>query len=164
MSTAYVGIGSNLGDSVAIVRAAAQSLDQVPKTHVLRLSALYVTPPWGDIEQPDFINAVAEIDTQLAPRVLLTELLAIEARAGRQRDATRWGPRLLDLDVLLYGNLRVDEDGLQIPHPRLRERAFALLPLADLVPQHNVPGQGRVAEMLARIDTRALRQYGGNTP
>jgi 2-amino-4-hydroxy-6-hydroxymethyldihydropteridine diphosphokinase len=115
-------------------------------------SRLYRTPPWGILEQPDFVNAAARLETALAPRQLLDALLAIEAAAGRVRGVTN-GPRTLDLDLLLYGDQVIAVPGLVVPHPRLHQRAFVLLPLADVAPELEVPGQGRVAELLERVDT-----------
>ncbi|HVT32007.1 MAG TPA: 2-amino-4-hydroxy-6-hydroxymethyldihydropteridine diphosphokinase [Rhodanobacteraceae bacterium] len=152
-AVAYVGIGSNLDDPERQVRSAIEALDGLDRSRRLRASRLFRTAPWGDVDQPAFVNAAAAIATRLSPRDLLGALLAIERAHGRTRDGTRWGPRVIDLDVLLYGDRRVDEPGLSIPHPRLGERAFALLPLADLDPGLVVPGQGRVRELLARIGT-----------
>ncbi len=130
----------------------------MPDTRLLRHSALYRSPPWGGIEQPPFINAVAELDTGLSPRALLEALLAIERNHGRRRDGARWGPRTLDLDLLVYGTQRVAEEGLDVPHPRLAERAFVLLPMVELQPALRIPGVGVAAELLACIDaTQCVR-------
>jgi 2-amino-4-hydroxy-6-hydroxymethyldihydropteridine diphosphokinase len=106
------------------------------------------------VEQPAFVNAVAALATRLSPRELLDALLAIERARGRHRDGTRWGPRVIDLDILLYGEISVDEDGLRIPHPHIAERAFVLLPLADLDANLSVPGHGRVRDLLDRVDSQ----------
>lgn len=150
--TACVALGSNLDDPRAQVERGLTALATLSKTRLLVLSRLYRTPPWGMLDQPDFINAAARLETTLAPRELLDALLAIEARAGRVR-GTRNGPRTLDLDLLLYGDRVIDEPDLVVPHPRLHERAFVLLPLADVAPDLEVPGQGRVAELLEHVDT-----------
>jgi 2-amino-4-hydroxy-6-hydroxymethyldihydropteridine diphosphokinase len=130
---AYVGLGSNLGDREATIRAALESLAQVPETLLVRVSSLYDTEPVGEAEQPNFLNAVAELDTELPPRQLLWNLQLIEKRFGRVR-TQRWGPRTLDLDLLLYGSLVVEEPDLRVPHPELLQRAFVLVPLVELDP------------------------------
>ncbi len=153
---AFVGLGSNLGDSVATLQAALRALDALPDTRVVRASRLYRTAAWGVTEQPDFINAVAMLHTSRAPQRLLADMLDIERHAGRHRLADgsdRWGPRTLDLDLLLYGEERVDEPGLHVPHPRLHERAFVLVPLAEIAPDAHIPGVGTAAQALARMAT-----------
>jgi 2-amino-4-hydroxy-6-hydroxymethyldihydropteridine diphosphokinase len=134
------------------VKQGFAALAALPHTTLRARSRLYRTPPWGVTEQPDFINAAARLETALAPRELLDALLAVETRAGRVRGA-RNGPRILDLDLLLYGDHAINEPDLVVPHPRLHERAFVLLPLADIAPDLEVPGQGRVAELLEHVDT-----------
>jgi 2-amino-4-hydroxy-6-hydroxymethyldihydropteridine diphosphokinase len=151
-STAYVALGSNLDDPEAQVERGFAALAALPGTLLRARSRRYRTPPWGVVDQPDFVNAVARLETSLAPHALLDALLAIEARAGRVR-GLRYGPRVLDLDLLLYGDCELREAGLTLPHPRLHERAFVLLPLADLAPDLEVPGRGRVADLLAQVDT-----------
>lgn len=149
---AYIGIGSNLDDPEKQVRAAIDALQRLPQSAFVRASRLYRTAPWGKTDQPAFVNAAAAIATQLPPRELLDALLAIERAHGRERDGERWGPRVIDLDILVYGDARIDEAGLRVPHPHLGERAFVLLPLADLDPNLEIPGQGRVDALLARVD------------
>jgi len=149
---ALIGLGSNLGDPVAAVRAAIAALGEVPSTRVLRHSRLFRTEPWGMVAQPAFVNAVAELATGLSARALLDQLLALERRHGRCRDGLRWGPRVIDLDLLSLGDLVLDQPGLTLPHPRLAERAFVLAPLADLGPERVLPGIGRVGDLLARVD------------
>lgn len=159
---ACVGLGSNLGDSARILREAFVALDQLPLTRLLRASRLYRTPAWGVTEQPDFVNAAATLETALAPQVLLAAMLRIERDAGRDRrddGSDRWGPRTLDLDLLLYGDRQIDEPGLRIPHPHLHQRAFALVPLAEIAPDLRIPGVAGVREALAAIasdDIQAL--------
>ena len=148
---ACVGLGGNVGDAAATVDAAFAALADLPGSRLVARSRLYRTPAWGVEAQPDFVNAAALLDTALAPRALLEGLLAIERAFGRAR-RERWGPRTLDLDLLLYGDVVVDEPGLHVPHPHLHERAFVLRPLADVAPQAVVPGQGTVAQLLARVD------------
>jgi 2-amino-4-hydroxy-6-hydroxymethyldihydropteridine diphosphokinase len=158
---AAIGLGGNLGDAAATLREAFQALDQLPGTRVLRASPLYRTPAWGNTDQPDFVNAAAVVETTLPARVLLDALLELERRFGRRREAgAQWGPRTLDLDVLLYGDAVLDEPGLRVPHPRLHERAFALLPLALIAPDMEVPGRGRVAALLAGVDASGCIEAG----
>lgn len=152
-ATAYVGLGSNLEQPEQHVRQALRALDAIERTCLVRHSRLYRTPPWGRGGQPDFINAVAQVSTSLPARELLDALLAIELEHGRRRDGTRWGPRTLDLDLLVYDEFEFAEPGLVLPHPRIAERAFVLLPMAELAPDLAIAGIGRVRELLARVDT-----------
>lgn len=154
MTRAYVALGSNLDDPRAQVLRGLDALSRLPDSQLLARSRLYRSAPWGVAEQPEFVNAAAEIETTLAPRELLDALLGIERAAGRDRSGARWGPRVLDLDLLLYGDLDCEEPGLTLPHPHLHERAFVLLPLNDLAPDFDVPGRGRVRELLARVDAQ----------
>ena len=147
MTLAYVGLGSNLGDREATLLRAADAIDAV------RLSPVIETEPWGYTDQPRFLNAVAELETELSPRELLELLLDVERRLGRTREGRRYGPRTIDLDLLLYGDEVIDEPGLQVPHPRLEERRFVLEPLAELVPELKIPGNGTIHEALARIQS-----------
>ena len=159
--TAYVGLGSNLQDPAAQIARAFSELAALPGTVLTARSPPYKSPPMGPQDQPDFINAVAAVTTSLAPEVLLQALLSIERAHGRRRDGTRWGPRSLDLDLLLYGDQVVQGPGLVLPHPGLHERAFVLYPLADIAPQQRVPGQGTVAELRDRHrDARIARLEG----
>lgn len=153
MALAYIGLGSNLADPAQQIRAALQALQQLPATRLIHHSALYRSAPWGKPDQPEFVNAVAELETTLTPHQLLDGLLGIEREAGRVRDGARWGPRLLDLDILVYADRRIDESDLRVPHPHLHERAFVLMPLAEIAPDLSIPGQGNVGSLLARIDT-----------
>lgn len=156
---AYVGLGSNLDQPDAQLRAALSALAEIPRTRVCRASRLYRTPPWGRLDQPEFVNAVAELETTLTPMELLHALQTIERGAGRER-IERWGPRVLDLDLLLHGDAQIDVPGLHLPHPHLHERAFVLLPLAELAPDGIVPGQGRVADLLTAVDCRGIEALG----
>jgi 2-amino-4-hydroxy-6-hydroxymethyldihydropteridine diphosphokinase len=146
VTVAYVGLGANLGDREATIRAAVAQLPGV-----VAVSPLRETDPVGVTDQPQFLNGVAALETELPPRELLDVLLAVERGLGRER-RERWGPRTIDLDLLLYGDEVIDEDGLTVPHPRLRERRFVLEPLADLAPKLVVPGLGGVEELLAELD------------
>ncbi len=149
MTVAYVGLGSNLGDRERTIRRAAELID------ASRLSPIVETEPWGLADQPLFLNAVAEIDTPLPARALLVHLLDVERRLGRERVGPRWGPRTIDLDLLLYGDERISEPGLEVPHPFLLERLFVLEPLAALVPDLGIPGNGTVSEALSGLQSRA---------
>jgi len=148
VTLAYVGLGSNLGDREALIRSAAELIG------ARRLSSLHETDPWGYEDQPRFVNAAAEVDTPLPPRNLLVHLLDVERRLGRERIGPRWGPRTIDLDLLLYGEETIDEAGLVVPHPRLTEREFALRPLSELVPSLKIPGNGTVQEALAGLQSQ----------
>ena len=146
MTRAYIGLGSNLGDREESIRRAAELIG------ARRLSTIRETEPWGIEDQPFFLNAVAEVETDLPPRRLLDRLLEVERTLGRTRDGIRFGPRTIDLDLLLYGEETIDEAGLQVPHPRLHERRFVLEPLAELEPGLVVPGRGPVSALLAALD------------
>ena len=146
MTRVYVAVGANLGDREATIRAALAALPDV-----VAVSELRETAPVGVIDQPPFLNGAAALETELSPRELLDVLLEVERRLGRER-RERWGPRTIDLDLLLHGDDVVDEPGLTVPHPRLHERRFALEPLLDLDPDLVVPGRGRVIDLLARLD------------
>ena len=153
MTVAFIALGSNLGDAQGQVLGALGALDALPQTRLLARSSLYRTPPWGVLDQPAFVNAVAQIDTALTPHELLDALLKVERDAGRVRDGERWGPRTLDLDVLHMEGVALSDDRLTLPHPRMAERAFVLLPLNDLAPALVLPGQGKVSDLLAAMDT-----------
>lgn len=149
MTRAWIGLGSNLGAPERQVDLALRELSLLARSRLVAASALYRSLPWGDPDQDDYVNAVAALDTQLPPRVLLEQLLRIEQEHGRERSAeSRNGPRTLDLDLLLYGRLVCDEPGLTLPHPRMHERAFVLLPLGELAPELEIPGRGSVKSLL----------------
>lgn len=157
---AWIGLGGNLGDVPATLRRALDALSALPGTRLVAASRFYRTPAWGVTDQPPFVNAAVGIDTVLAPAALLAALLDIERAAGRDRtapDARRWGPRALDLDLLLYGDRFVDLPGLHVPHPHLHERAFVLVPLAGIAADVVVPGRGRVADLLAGVDATGIQ-------
>ncbi len=155
---AYVALGSNLDDPRAQVERAFAALGTLRDSRLVARSALYRSPPFGPVAQPDFVNAVAGMLTRLDPRSMLVELKAIEARLGRERPAVRWGPRHIDLDLLVHGTSRVAEPGLEVPHPGIAERAFVLVPLAEVAPDLDVPGLGRVATLAARLDSTGLER------
>ena len=152
MAKAFVGIGSNLGQPERQIAAALEQLSAEEGVEVLAVSTLRMTEPVGYRDQPDFLNGAVELETVLPARELLERLLAIESRLGRVRgEGPRFGPRTIDLDLLLYGDKTIDEPGLTVPHPRLAERRFALEPLAELDPALEVPGLGPVQALLAGL-------------
>ena len=153
---AYVGIGSNLESPQQQVEAAIRELSALPDTVVTQSSSLFRSAPFGPVEQGDFVNAVAAIMTQLTAHQLLTELRTIEDNHGRTRDGERWGPRTLDLDLLVFSDEQIADDVLTVPHPGISERNFVLLPLNELAPHLIVPGQGSVATL-----THAVKISGG---
>jgi len=155
--TAFVALGANLDDPQAQVRSAIAALVELPRTRLVRASSLYRSAPVGYSNQPDFINAVAEVATGLAPRELLDALLALEHRRGRVRDFPN-APRTLDLDIILYGDLALHEHGLTIPHPRMHERAFVLVPLVEIAPDATVPGRGAARDLLAGVDASGVER------
>jgi 2-amino-4-hydroxy-6-hydroxymethyldihydropteridine diphosphokinase len=151
MAVVHIGLGANLVDREATIRAALERLDAEEGIEVVRVSSLRETDPVGYEDQPRFLNGVAELETELSPGELLERLLAVERDLGRVRQGPRYGPRTIDLDLLLYGDALVDEPGLEIPHPRMTERRFVLEPLAELDPDRVVPGRGRVRDLLAGL-------------
>ncbi len=155
---AYVALGSNQDQPERKVREAFEALAVLPGTRIEARSSLYRSPPWGLREQPDFINAVAAIETALQPHELMHALLTIETRAGRVRTGPRWGPRALDLDLLVYGDCVLDWPGLTLPHPRLAERAFVLMPLAEIAPGLDIPRYGAVEALLQKIDASTCKR------
>lgn len=156
---AYVGLGANLGDPLAQLRNAVAAFARLPGTCVVAVSSVYRSAPVGYLDQPDFLNAVAALDTRLSPQALLDALLAIEQDGGRTR-AFRNAPRLIDLDLLLYGDRVVDEEHLTVPHPRMSGRAFVLLPLAELDPTCVVPGAGRLSTLAEGVSGQAIECIG----
>ena len=147
----YIGLGSNLDNPAWQLDTALRSLDQIPDTRLVKNSSFYRSAPLGPSEQPDFINAVALLDSDLAPGQLLAWLQSIENSQGRVRNGQRWGPRTLDLDLLLYGRHVIDEADLKVPHPGIRYRNFVLVPLLELAPELEIPGLGRVDELLDAV-------------
>ena len=156
MDHAYIGIGSNLGDPREQVLAAIDELGAIPRCRLVKRSALYASAPMGPKDQPDYVNAVVLVETFFEPTELLGRLQAIERRYGRVRDSLRWGPRTLDLDLLVFGEIRLDTPELVLPHPGAHERCFVLCPLADLGKETRIPGHGTVGEMLAHCDCRGV--------
>lgn len=158
MTRAFVGLGSNQGDSFALLAAARAALDGLPRTALVECSRYYRTAPVGDLGQPEFLNAVAELETALEPLSLLRGMQRIESDLGRTRNPDRrWGPRTIDLDLLLFDHAVVHEQDLTVPHPRMGERAFVLEPLAELAPELEIPGLGRLPDLRARLDASGVR-------
>lgn len=151
---AYVALGSNLGDSRQQLLDAIEALAGLPRTKVIARSKIYRTPPWGMVDQPDFLNAVVALETALEPHELLDALLQIERAAGRQRNGERWGPRTLDLDLLHVVGRTINDERLTLPHPHIADRAFVLLPLRDVASDLEIPGQGKVTDLLRTVDTQ----------
>lgn len=154
---AYVGLGSNLNDPSAQINRALQALASLPGTRLCQRSQLYINPPMGPQDQPDYVNAVVQLETTLAPLELLDHLQNIEAAQGRVRSKERWGARTLDLDLLLFGELMLDDPRLTLPHPGMHERNFVLYPLAEIAPQLAIPGRAPMAALLAQCPVRGLR-------
>ena len=152
MARAYVGLGGNLGPTEVTLLRAVDLLAAEPEIEVLAVSQLRETDPVGNVDQPTFLNGAVAVETSLSARELLDALLRVEQELGRMRDGERWGPRTIDLDLLVYGDEIVNEPGLRVPHPRLHERRFALEPLVDLEPELEIPGWGRASDALAELD------------
>jgi 2-amino-4-hydroxy-6-hydroxymethyldihydropteridine diphosphokinase len=152
MPIAYLGLGSNLGDREATIRRALELLQADDEIDVTAVSSLKETDPVGYEDQPRFLNGAAALRTELSPRELLERMFAVERQLGRVRTGPRFGPRTIDLDLLLYGQISIDEPGLRVPHPRLAERRFALEPLAELNSDLEVPGRGKVRALLAGLE------------
>lgn len=159
LTRVYVGLGSNLGEPVAQVMAALSELAELPSTELLHHSRLYRSAPLGPAEQPDYVNAVAALDTRLGPYELLAQLKALEHRHGRVR-GMHWGPRTLDLDLLVFGDLRLAGESLTVPHPGIAERDFVLRPLAEIAPALEIPGLGPVQALLKACPMHNLKDVG----
>jgi len=157
LTTAYIGIGSNLDRPRERVNAAFEALAGLPATRLVKRSSLYRSQPQGHREQPDFVNAVAALESELSAANLLKELHNIEARAGRERSFPN-APRTLDLDLLLYGDARIEERGLVVPHPRMHQRAFVLIPLLEIAPSASIPGLGPVSAYLGGTAAQRLQR------
>lgn len=146
-----IGLGSNLGDPVYNLQSAINRIGQRADMELLRCSRLYHSPPWGRTEQPEFVNAVALLETSLEADDLLILLLSIETALGRERDTDTWGPRIIDIDLLLYGDLVQSSEALRLPHPLMHKRAFVLVPLLEIDPDCHIPGKGRADSCLQRL-------------
>lgn len=156
---AFLGLGGNLGDPAAAMAAALRALDRHAGVAVAAVSSLYRTPPWGVTDQPDFLNAVAALDTTLSARRLLDLCLAVERDLKRVR-TERWGPRAIDIDILLFGDEAIDAEGLQVPHPRMADRAFVLVPLAEIAPELRLGGES-LAGRRAGLDASGIERLPG---
>jgi 2-amino-4-hydroxy-6-hydroxymethyldihydropteridine diphosphokinase len=155
---AYVALGSNLDDPRAQVERAVVALGELPGTRLVLRSSLYRSRPFGPVEQPDFVNAVAGLLTTLEPAHLHEYLKSTETRLGREQPVVRWGPRRIDLDLLVHGVARISQPDLVVPHPGIAERAFVLVPLAEIAPDLDVPGVGSVRHLLTRVDSAGLER------
>jgi 2-amino-4-hydroxy-6-hydroxymethyldihydropteridine diphosphokinase len=158
--TAFVALGSNLAEPRRQLHAAFNALACLPETQLIACSSLYASAPVGYADQPDFVNAVAAIRTALAPRALLDQLLELERAQGRVREFAN-APRTLDLDIVLYGEQAIHEPGLSVPHPRMHERAFVVVPLAEIAADAVVPGRGCVRDLLAGVDAASVTRLRG---
>jgi 2-amino-4-hydroxy-6-hydroxymethyldihydropteridine diphosphokinase len=155
---AYVALGSNLDDPRRQVELAFEALGTLPATRCVLRSSLYRSRPFGPVEQPDFVNAAAGLLTAMDASTMLGALKELEARLGRARPVVRWGPRRIDLDLLVHGTTRIDSEALALPHPGIAERAFVLVPLAEIAPDLEVPGVGRVRTLLARVSAAGVER------
>jgi len=157
MSTVYLGLGSNINGPVQQLECAIRILGQQARCKILALSSFYSNPPMGPAQQPDYVNAVVCIDTDFSPGQLMDNLQAIEMQQGRKR-GVRWGPRCLDIDILLYEQISLDSERLKIPHPGLCERNFVLYPLQEIAPDLNIPGKGHIIDLIKDCDYGELRK------
>jgi len=159
MPLAYIGLGSNLDNPVGQIRAALVELAKIRSTGLLSTSALYRSSPMGPQDQPDYVNAAAAIDTGLTPQDLLVELLRIEHEAGRNRqNAVHWGPRILDLDLLVYADQQINEPQLKVPHPGIAERNFVVMPLFEIAPDLYIPRAGTLRHLARSLDSEGLQR------
>lgn len=154
-----IGLGGNIGDPLEAMRSALRALDENPNCKVLRVSSVWKTPPWGVTDQPDFLNASAAISTTLEPRAFLELCLSIEKNLKRIRDQ-RWGPRSIDMDVLFFGDRIISEEGLTVPHPRIADRAFVLVPLAEIAPDAKIAGTN-IAQLADKADVSGMTRLDG---
>ena len=159
---AYIGIGSNLDDPVAQVRAAVSALQSLPETRLVAISSLYSGTPMGPADQPDYVNAVAGVDTRLSAGELLQAMQRIEDRQGRERHGERWGPRTLDLDLLLYGDSTIDTPDLTVPHPGMHARDFVIVPLTEIAGDLEIPGRGQLQALAGTCANHSLRKLAGS--
>lgn len=154
---AYIGLGANLGDPVMTIESARSAVSRIADVRELAFSSLYRSTPMGPADQPDYVNAVMAVETTLAPLALLRELQIIETAYGRVRTGERWGPRTLDLDLLLYGDETIVSDVLTVPHPGIADREFVLYPLAEIAPDLDIPGRGPLADLVSKCPQRGLK-------
>ena len=157
---AWLGLGSNLQQPVAQLQQALKRLGETTGLEILKTSSFYRTPPWGDEQQDDFINSVVQIETSLDPVALLGKLQSVENVMGRRRGGRRWGPRIIDIDLLLYGDQQYQSDELEVPHPHMHKRAFVLVPLAELDANLEIPGRGAIGKFLQQLDCSGISRLG----
>ena len=157
MAIVFLGLGSNLGDKSGNIREAVVRLSDIPTIHVAKVSSLYETAPVGVEDQPDFLNAVAQVETDLPPLELLQIIMKIEKDMGRVRNL-RWGPRVIDIDILIYDEIRMDTEELILPHPRMMERAFVLAPLAEIAPELRLPSGKTSEQALSDLPDQKVRK------
>jgi len=155
---AYIGIGSNLDNPVAQVLEAVEEMEMIPDTILVARSSLYRGRPMGPEEQPDYVNAVVSLDTLLSADELLSALIAIEDMQGRTRDGEKWGPRIIDLDLLLYGNSTIDTATLTVPHPGMHERDFVIVPLEEVAGNVKIPGRGFLYSLINKCKSHSLKK------
>ncbi|NMP31822.1 2-amino-4-hydroxy-6-hydroxymethyldihydropteridine diphosphokinase [Thalassotalea sp. M1531] len=160
MNTVYIGLGSNLSDPAKQIQLAVDAIGQIKCSTITALSSLYFSRPMGPADQPDYMNAVLELSTELAPLALLDELQHIENNAGRIRKDNRWGPRILDLDIILFGNQEINCDRLTVPHYGMREREFVILPLLEIAQELTLPDGTKITTLSQQIDDNGLKIYG----
>jgi len=155
---AYIGIGSNLDDPVRQVKEALEELDTIPDSILISKSGLYGSKPMGPADQPEYVNAVAALDTLLSPEELLQALQKIEQRLGREPGGEKWGPRVIDLDLLLYGKKKISSDTLTVPHPGMHERDFVIIPLAEIAGNMSIPGKGQLSTLIAACENHSVKK------
>lgn len=160
MALAYIGLGSNLEDPAKQIQLAVDAIKLIPESAIKNVSSLYFSRPMGPQDQPDYMNAVLALETNLSPLALLDQLQAVENQAGRVRKDNRWGPRILDLDILLYDNLVIDSERLTVPHYGLKAREFVLLPLAEIAPSLQLPDGTNIKLLSQQVDSNGLKIYG----
>lgn len=156
--TAYIGIGSNLDDPVSQVKESIEELESIPDSVLAASSSLYSSKPMGPADQPDYVNAVVALDTLLSAEELMQALVKIEDRQGRDRSGDKWGPRVIDLDLLLYGKKKINTDKLTVPHPGMHERDFVIIPLAEIAGNLNIPGHGYLTSLINQCENHSLKK------
>lgn len=155
MTAAYIGLGSNQNNPRKQIYTAVRALERLPGSRLIHTSSIYSSKPVGPQDQPDYLNAVSQLETELAPHELLTALQSIENEQGRKRNR-HWGPRTIDLDILLYGDQIIDTENLVVPHPEMHRRGFVLVPLAELNPSLHIPGHGSIGRLLEQVRTEDI--------
>jgi len=155
---AYIGIGSNLHDPVKQVLEAVEELEMIPDTILVQRSSLYSGNPMGPVDQPDYVNAVVSLDTLLSPEDLHQALIGIEDMQGRDRGAEKWGPRIIDLDLLMYGSNTISTATLTVPHPGMHERDFVMIPLEEIAVNLKIPGKGFIYSLINKCETQSLKK------